>query len=453
MSLELLDDADVASLARALRRLGPDTLGLLRRSDMAMIRIRGDAVSSRRHGSAGSALEIVGCGHRQHLFSADCSAAALHQLAETAPRARTAARLASPGVGTDELPHDIVSALPRLAEAVADRMITGPHPGLLPVISADASRVRIVVLRPDGSANADDRLRLELRIGATIAGAPADARSLRVVSGRSLEQLSRGDRHLAMADEVARNAVERVDAIDPPEGDMPVVLGPASPAALLHEVCGHGMEVDIACAPAAAYHGPLGRRVAAPLVTMIDDPGAPGWAPLYRVDDEGRHASPTVLIDRGALAGYLADGDGARRTSHPPTGNGRRLDHTHPALARMSCTYLAAGRSAPEEALEGVRRGLYVRSVVAGETNMSGGEFTAAVTESYLIENGAITAPTRAATLRGTGTDVLHAIDVVCADLDFLAYGFHCNKLSQYPLQVSVGQPTVRVRTMGVVAA
>lgn len=450
MSPELLSAADAAGLVRVLPGLGPDTLGLLRCGDTMTAGIRGEEVSSRRHRTAGCALEIVGSGRRHHLFSPDCSAAGLHQLAETAAAAGAATTPATTPARAGELPDGIVRALPRLVEDLADRMLTGQHPALQPIISGNAGLIRVVVLRADGTVAADDRLHLELRIGARIAGTPAAARSLRVVSAGCLELLTRDGRHLAVADEVARSATERSSAIDPPEGDLPVVLAPGSPAALLHEVCGHGLEVDVACAPAAAYHPPLGRRVASPLVTVIDDPGMPSWAPLYRVDDEGWPTGPTVLIERGVLAGYLTDGDGARRTGRRRTGHGRRLDHTHPALARMSCTYLAAGQSVPEEALAGVRRGLYVRSIEAGETNMSGGEFTADVTESHLIENGRITAPVRAATLHGTGADVLRQIDVVCADLGFFAFGFQCNKLSQYPLTVSVGQPTIRIRTMGV---
>jgi TldD protein len=387
------------------------------------------------------------------MFSPECSASALHQLSQAAGATGSTAGLGAASPPADDLPDGVAAALFQLAEDVAERMLTGQHPALHPIIEVGAGLARIVVLRADAPVATDDRLHLELRIGARIAGAPEGARALRVVSGRSVELLSAGERHLAAADEVARVAVERSDATDPPEGDLPVVLAPGSPAALLHEVCGHGLEVDVACAPAAAYHPPLGRRVGTPLVTVVDDPGMPSWAPLYRVDDEGWPAGRSVLIEHGVLAGYLTDGAGTRRTGHRRSGNGRRLDHTHPALARMSCTYLAAGESAPEEALAGVRRGLYVKSIVAGETNMSGGEFAADVTESYLIENGRITAPVRGATLHGTGTDVLRGIDVVCADLDFLAFGFQCNKLSQFPLTVSVGQPTVRVRELGVGAA
>lgn len=439
---------ELDGLAPALRRYGPHGLALVRRMDTLTVHIRDGAVSLLRHGSAGSAVELVG-DRRRHLFDSAPTAAALHRLLHPGRGHHPTTSAPAEERTEDCLPDPILTTLPALLEQLADRMLTAPHRDVYPALIGQASREVLAVLRADGTVATDDRLHLELRIGARVR-ANSTARALRIVSAHDLDLLTADDRHLATADEVCRSAAERISAVDPPEGQFPVVLGPGSPAALLHEVSGHGLEIDVASAPASAYHGPLGRRIASPLVTLIDNPQAPAWAPLYRVDDEGTTAQETVLVDQGVLTGYLVHAEGARRTGHAPTGHGRRIDHTQPALARMGCTYLAAGDSPPEEAVSGIRRGLYVRSIVAGETDMSGGDFTANVIESFLIEHGRITAPVRAASLFGTGTAVLREIDVVCDDLGFVCYGFQCNKLSQFPLTVSVGQPTIRVARMGV---
>lgn len=471
-------EAELDEAAAGLARLGPEASATVRRTEMLLAIFRDGEVELRLHGRSGSAVEVVGDA-REMFFAPAATAGAVHGLLRTAAGdrpagARSAARAAAarsevraaevraavvraaavraagPAVGGPPgLPPDVLAAVPALVAGLAEGMTSGQPPGLVPMIVLQATREVVAVRHGDGRVAGDDRLHLEFRIGARAAADPA-ARSLRVLSGRTLELLTAGDRHRAAAAEVLREAADRVGAVAAPEGELPVVLAPGGPAALLHEVCGHGLEVDVATAPGAAYGGPLGRRIASPLVTLVDDPTAPAHAPLYRVDDEGCAAGPVVLVDRGVLASYLVDAEGARRTGHRPTGHGRRLDHAHPALARMACTYLAAGDSPPAEALAGVRRGLYVRSVVAGETDLSGGSFGARVTESRLIENGRVTAPVRAARLAGTGTAVLRDVDVVGDDLEFYAYGFQCNKLSQFPLTVSVGQPTVRVRRMWV---
>ena len=52
----------------------------------------------------------------------------------------------------------------------------------------------------------------------------------------------------ALVDEIAKTAVDRTlvlfDAVQPPAGEMPVVLGPGVTGVLLHEAIGHGMEAD-----------------------------------------------------------------------------------------------------------------------------------------------------------------------------------------------------------------
>ncbi|WP_171169006.1 TldD/PmbA family protein [Streptomyces sp. I05A-00742] len=443
----LLPAPDADALALALRRHGPHTLALFRRADTLTVHLRDGELTTLRRGSAGACAELSDGDGRRHLFTAPPTAEALAALINASDA--TSEQVIAPDPDDDGLPADILTTLPALLREVADRMLRCPAPGLEPRLVADATRERVSVVRADGTAAHDDRLRLELRVGARLMD-HRQAQSLRVVSGREPALLTEGGRHLRAAEEAARAAAERAEAWDPPQGTLPVVLGPGCPGALLHEVCGHGLEADVATAPGAAYGVPPGTRVASPLVTLVDDPTAPDRAPLYRTDDEGHPAGPAVLVERGVLVQHLTDATTARRTGRPATGHGRRLDHTHPALPRMACTYLAAGDSPPEAALDGVRRGLYVRSIVAGETDMSGGGFTASVTESHLIENGRLTAPVRAATLRGTGTHVLRDIDVVCDDLDFFAYGFQCGKLAQYPLTVSVGQPTVRVAALAV---
>jgi TldD protein len=190
--------------------------------------------------------------------------------------------------------------------------------------------------------------------------------------------------------------------------------------------------------------------VAGPALTIVDDPRMPERAPLYARDDEGEAARETVLVDHGVVASVLADRTTARLLRRPATGNGRRIGYQYPALTRMSCTYIKPGDVPPAAALDGIRRGLYVAAIVSGETNMSGESFEARTTEAYLIENGALTRPVTDAVLTGRGLDLLRAVDVVCDDLRFLSYGFVCNKLGQFPLAVSVGQPTLRIRQLAV---
>lgn len=78
-----------------------------------------------------------------------------------------------------------------------------------------------------------------------------------------------------VVDEVAatavKNAVTMLDAIQPPAGEMPVVLGPGLTGILLHEAIGHGMEADFNRKKTSTFCTMIGKKVAEPFVTIIDD--------------------------------------------------------------------------------------------------------------------------------------------------------------------------------------
>ena len=73
------------------------------------------------------------------------------------------------------------------------------------------------------------------------------------------------------------------------------------------------------------------------------------------------------------------------------------------------------------------------------------GRFNLIVDEGYVVEKGRITAPIRGAVISGYGPQVLRSIDRIANDGAFLCHSSACNKLDQFPLTVSLGQPTLRV--------
>ena len=56
------------------------------------------------------------------------------------------------------------------------------------------------------------------------------------------------------------NALTLFDAIQPPAGEMPVVLGPGVTGILLHEAIGHGMEADFNRKKISTYSTMLGQK-------------------------------------------------------------------------------------------------------------------------------------------------------------------------------------------------
>ena len=251
------------------------------------------------------------------------------------------------------------------------------------------------------------------------------------------------------AQEAARQAIVQLEAADAPAGEMTVVLGPGWPGILLHEAVGHGLEADFNRKQVSAFSGLLGRQVASPLCTVVDDGTIPGRRVSLNVDDEGHPTGRTVLIEKGILKGYLQDQLSSRLLGAAPTGNGRRESYQHMPLPRMTNTFMLAGEDAPEDIVKSVDRGLYCATFGGGQVDITSGKFVFSASESYLIEDGRITRPLRNATLIGNGPEVMTKVTMVGHDLKLDQGIGTCGKEGQ-SVPVGVGIPTVKVEKITV---
>jgi TldD protein len=258
------------------------------------------------------------------------------------------------------------------------------------------------------------------------------------------------DRYLRFTRAAADQALRNLQAVEAPAGTMTVVLGPGWPGVLLHEAIGHGLEGDFNRKQVSAFTALLGKPVASPLCTVIDDGTLPNRRGSLNVDDEGTPTGRTVLIEKGILRGYLQDRLNARLMGMPLTGNGRRESFAHIPLPRMTNTFMLAGDSTPEEIIGSVDRGLYAAYFGGGQVDITNGKFVFSASEAYLIEGGKITRPVKGATLIGNGPDVLTRITMVGNDLQLDEGIGTCGKDGQ-SVPVGVGLPTVRIDglTMG----
>jgi TldD protein len=246
-------------------------------------------------------------------------------------------------------------------------------------------------------------------------------------------------------EEMARLAAERallmLTAKHAPAGKMQVVLAAEAGGTLIHEACGHAFEADFILKGTSVYLGKQSKKVASPLITVYDDGTLKGKFGTYRFDDEGSPSNNTVLIEKGILKNYLTDYYNGKALNLPLSGNGRRESYRSHPIPRMTNTYIAPGKSLPQEIIDSVKDGLLVRKMGGGEVDVTNGDFVFEVTEGYLIENGKIKHPVRGAILIGNGPRVLESIDMVGEDLEFQT-GV-CGKFDHAP--VADGQPTIRI--------
>jgi TldD protein len=253
--------------------------------------------------------------------------------------------------------------------------------------------------------------------------------------GQSPEELGR---------EAARLAIGMLHAEEAPAGPMEVVLGPGESGILLHEAVGHGLEADFNRKRTSNYTDQVGQPVASALCTVIDDGTIGNARGSINVDDEGNPGRRNVLIQDGVLVGYMQDHISAKHFGSDPSGNGRRESYRHEPLPRMTNTILAPGEDDPQDIIRSVKRGVYAKHFSGGQVNISNGDFVFSLTESYLIEDGKITAPLKGVNLIGNGPDVLRKVTMLGSDFKLSDGTWTCGKDGQ-SVPVGIGTPTVKI--------
>ena len=244
------------------------------------------------------------------------------------------------------------------------------------------------------------------------------------------------------AKRVAELAIKMLTAAECPSGKMPVVIGNGFGGVVFHEACGHSLEATAVAKKLSVFSDSLGKQIASPLVTAIDDGTiANGWG-SNNIDDEGNPTQRNVLIKDGICTSFLVDSFNGRRMNAKANGACRRESYKYEPTSRMSNTFIAAGNSTHEEIIAATELGLYAASMGGGSVNPATGEFNFSVSEAYIIRDGKIAEPVRGATLIGSGADILMKIDMVGNNLQ-RAQGM-CGSVSG-SIPADVGQPTIRV--------
>ncbi len=251
-------------------------------------------------------------------------------------------------------------------------------------------------------------------------------------TGRRLDRL---DAPAAVGAEAARRALRRLGARRVPTTACPVVFDPETAASLLRHLAG-------AIAGTSLYRRAsflldrLGERVAAPTVTVIDDPLRPGGAASRPFDGEGVASRRRVVVREGLLESYLLDSYSARRLGMRPTGHASRAAGDAPGVAPTNF-YLEPGPHAPEAIVASVSSGLYVTELIGFGVNLVTGDYSRGAAGLW-IDGGELAHPVHEVTIAGNLRDMLAGIELVGNDL---------------VLRGATSAPTIKVSRMTVAGA
>jgi TldD protein len=303
---------------------------------------------------------------------------------------------------------------------------------------------RVVIASSDGILAEDERRIVQLTVAVTAERGGVRQIARRARGGQTGLELYEAFTPEELGRETANGAISMLDAIPAPAGPMPVIVSNGWGGVLFHEAVGHGLEADHIERNSSVYAGKLGERVAAPIVTLVDDATVPHHRGSFRVDDEGVAAQRTPLVVGGILEGFLTDRKHARALGLATSGNGRRQSYQKLPLPRMTNLLVEPGASTPAEILADTPTGLYVVSLGGGQVDTTSGQFVFSVTEGYLIARGRLGPPVRGATLAGDSFSVLARVDAIGDDFALDPGLGTCGKQGQW-VPVGVGQPTLRV--------
>jgi TldD protein len=288
-----------------------------------------------------------------------------------------------------------------------------------------------------------------------------------VVTARKGEEVQSGFSNIAAREEfgwytqdrldsMIREAVDRAmilfDARRPPEGEMPVILASGDSGILLHEAIGHSMEADFNRDGSSTYADMIGKKIAEPFVTVVDQATIQGERGALNYDDEGNRAGRTVMVENGILKSYLHDQTSAKQYGLKSTGSGRRESYKYAPMPRMSCTFMEDGPHTKEEIIEAVDLGIICETYTNGQVQLGAGDFTFSVKNGWLVERGRITAPIKDVSISGSGPETLERISMVGNDARMDSGGWTCGKNGQ-SVPVSQGIPTVLVSKMALTGA
>lgn len=254
-------------------------------------------------------------------------------------------------------------------------------------------------------------------------------------------------------DDIIDKAKSIADAKKIKPGKYTCILAPSLSGLLAHESFGHGMESDTLLKDRAKAKEYLGKDIAKPFVSIIDNPAYPSKNGSFFFDDEGMISKPTYLINNGKVANPITDifsytllkKEGLQIHA---TANARAESYDHKCYARMSNTYFGPGRTPLAKMLRQVDDGLYLHYSSGGMEDPKGWHVQIQGIVAEKIKNGKLTGEFfYEVGMTGSLPIILGNINAVSNKLDIPGVG-RCGKGHKEWVRVSEGGPHLLIKDL-----
>lgn len=224
---------------------------------------------------------------------------------------------------------------------------------------------------------------------------------------------------IACGEDAGRRAVEMLGARPVATTRAPVIFTPRTGWTLLAALNG-ALRGDNVVRGRSYLAGRLGEPIAAPGVTIRDNPHRPDSPGRHAFDAEGTPTQNLALVDHGLLAGYLTDLHSATELGLAPGGHATRGSYAQGTDIGTSLFYMEPGAQTPEQILAECDRALLVTQLSGWWVGISPAQdsFSSAAMGIW-IEKGERAYPVRGVTIAGSLLEMLRGIDRVGNDVEF----------------------------------
>lgn len=235
-----------------------------------------------------------------------------------------------------------------------------------------------------------------------------------------------------IAREAAQKAVRMLGAVGVKTQETTVVLDPYVATGFLG-LLSLGLSGEAVQKGTSKFAGEIGRQVAAPMITLVDDGTMENGIMSCPFDGEGVASQRTVLMENGILRQFLYNTYAAAKANTSSTGNASRNSYMGTPEIGTTNFYLQNGPLSKERLLREISRGIYITEVMGMHTaNPISGDFSLGAA-GMLIEKGELVRPVRGIAIAGNVFKLLTLIDGIGNDLEFFG---------------GKGSPTLRVSHM-----
>ncbi len=224
---------------------------------------------------------------------------------------------------------------------------------------------------------------------------------------------------MVIAREAVQMAAADVGSASMPSGAMPVVFSPEAARTLLStfaevfsaEECQRGFSL---------LAGKEGEKIAAPCVTIWDDPSDGLGLAGRPFDGEGVPTQKKAVIQDGVLTTLLYNLKTAHKAGKTSTGNASRPSHLSTVGTAPTNFYIAPGGFAPEELYAKAGDGVRIDELQGAHAgaNPISGDFSLSA-KGMRIRGGKLAEPVTQITVSGNFYRMLESVQAVGKDLKF----------------------------------